>query len=642
MTKIKLQSICLQNFKGTRYLLLNLDGKNTNISGANGSGKTTVYKAYYWCLTGKTLEPNETVQTLDENNEVIHKIETVVTVTLLVDDSYEVSLQRKLKEDWKALGQPDEQLKGTKQERFWNDVPLNVGEFNAKLNSICDFEKWMLLSDITKFMELKTDERRKLLLSIAGEVNETELMRPYPELLKAVAEKKTIDELKIQSLSTKKRSNEELQTIPSQISAQDMLKSNEDFVALKDEKKQLDAQISDLDKLMQGSTEELQVVKDYNTKVAEAEKAVENYKREWNTKHNTEVAENQKKVGEAQVALFNTRTVANKHKLDNDERIKQKAVLQEKFAALHEEWDKENGTEFSFTDNDACPYCGHKFTEDEKEGHRSKAVAEFNKRKAERLTEIQGKAELVNEQITVLTGSINEYNKITQPQDKNAVSVQETALNEAQKLYEAIVATTIVNDASFAALEKVLEGTVQNKPVIEHDQKSEENEAKKRELWAKRDELIQKIAGENTNKRIEEEKIRLGKRSQELAQIIADCDKKLWEISEYRKAKVDAVESKVNSFFNLARWKFYVKNVSNDDMQEVCICHHNGVDYNSTNGADKINLGVDIIAGLSKACGIEAPLFVDNAESVADIIKTETQLITLEHVKHAPFETTHF
>lgn len=628
MTKIKLQSIALQNFKGTRYLLLNINGSDTDISGANGSGKTTVYKAYYWCLTGKTLEPNEVVQTLNVYNEVIHKIDTSVRVTLMVDDSYEVALERKLVEKWKALGRPDEELKGTEQQRFWNDVPLTQKEFDAKLNTICDMEKWLLLSDITKFMSLKQDDRRKILLGLAGDVDESELMKPFPELVQAVASKKTIDELKIQTLSTKKRSNEELKTIPSQINAQDKLKSDENFAELRKEKDALDAQIADLDKVMQGSTEELSTVKEYNERVTKAEKALQDYKKEWNTKRDTDADNLCKRMFEAQKALRTQQETATKHKLDNDARIRQKVELQEQFIALRDNWNKENASEFSFDNTDACPYCGHLFTEEEKTKNKAQAVSVFNIHKAATLKDIQQQAELKNQQIIVLTGSINEYDKVIRVEDENALKALETALKQRQQEYDEVKKLIIENDARYNTLKNDYETAVAARPAT-HNEEKEANEAKKRELWSKRDALIEKLAGEQTNQRIAEENIRLGKRSQELVQIISDCDKVLWEISEYRKSKVDALESKVNSFFSHAKWKFYEKNVSNDDLQEVCICHHRGIDYNSTNGADRINLGVDIVAGLSKAYELYAPLFVDNVESVNTLIPTESQQIRL-------------
>lgn len=641
MTKIRLQSICLQNFKGTRYLLLNIDGKNANISGANGSGKTTVYRAYYWCLTGKTLEPNEVIQTLDANNEVIHKIETAVTVTLMVDDSYEVTLVRKLVEKWKALGQPTEELKGTEQQRFINDVPLSAKEFDAKLGTICNLDKLLLLSDITKFMTLKMEERRKILMSVAGEVDEAALMKPYPLLVKAVSEKKSVDEFKIQSLSTKKRANEELKSIPNQIAAQDKLKSSEDFEALRQEKQQLDTQIQDIDAQLKGSTEELQSVKEYNAKIQAIEKRLDDRKREW-------TAEFSKKEYEVKGLLASETQAYNaiseesaKKEAGQRDRIEKKARLNEQFLSKRDEWMKANDEEFNAQELEVCPHCGHRFTEDEKLERKNTAIGEFNKAKSERLKKLLSEAEKLNEQITVLTGSINEYNKITKPQDEDALKAKETAVNDVREQLNTLMKSSITEDAGYKAILAELNEARANAPVIAPKDNTEA-EMKKRELTARRDEVIRLLAGEQQNQRIHEEKIKLNERAQELVKIVADCDNALYQIQQYRKAKVDAVESKVNGFFKLARWKFFEKNVSNDDLQEVCVCHSNGVDYNSTNGAAKINLGVDIVTGLSKAMGINAVLFVDAKESVAHLVETDLQTITLEHVKDAPFTFTNF
>ena len=641
MTKIRLQSICLQNFKGTRYVLLNIDGKNTNIEGANGSGKTTIYRAYYWCLTGKTLEPNEVVQMLDEKNQVIHKIETSVTVTLMVDDSYEMVLERKLVEDWKALGQPTQELRGTKQQRFINDVPLSVAEFNAKLNAVCDLEKLLLLSDITKFMSLKMEERRKILMSVAGEVDEEKLMAPYPLLVKAVAEKKTVDELKTQSLSTKKRANDELKTIPSQIDAQDKLKSNEDFEALKKEKSELDTKIADIDSQLKGSTEELQSVKEHNAKVQGIEQRLDTRKREWSQEFSKKEFEMKSQIATASQAVSKAQDAAKKNATEQQERISKKGKLNEQFQTKRNEWMKVNESDFNEKELEVCPHCGHRFTEDERLERKNTAIEKFNADKAARLKSLLSEAETLNQQILVLTGSINEYDKITKPADEKAVKEKETALSDLRGKLNELMKASVTEDEQYKAILAELNEARANAPVIIPKDNSD-IEAQKKDFTARRDEVIRLLAGEQQNERIEKEMQKLEARSSELAQIVADCDNALYQIQEYRKAKVDAVEGKVNAFFAIARWKFFEKNVSNDDLQEVCICHHNGVDYNSTNGADKINLGVDIVAGLSRAMGIEAPIFVDCAESVADIVKTDNQLIKLTHVPYAKFSFNNF
>lgn len=641
MTKIRLQSIALRNFKGTRYILLNINGKNTNISGANGSGKTTIYHAYYWCLTGKTMEPNEVIQMLDSNNNIIHKIETAVTVTLMIDDKYEVTLERKLIEDWKALGQPKEELKGTKQLRFFNDIPLTAAEFNAKLAGICDLNKWLLLSDIGRFMGLKMEERRKILMSIAGEVNEESLICPYPSLVRAKEENKSVDELKKQVLSIKKRSNEELSTIPEQIKAQDRLKSTEDFVALKKEKQELDIKIHDLDAQIQGSTEELQEIKEYKAKVQAIEARLEQRKQDWLKEVNANDEDLRCKIRVASAEF--SAAVENKttNEREQAERINKKGKLALEFQSLREKWNITNEQTFSIEDLDVCPTCGHRFTEEERQIKKNTAIEEFNKKKFESLKSLQSQAEKINEQILALTGLINEYMKITKPSDENAVKAKETILNAIKAEQDDLIKSSVSDDEEYKKILKELNMARIETPKPQVKDNSEA-EVQKREIIARRDEVIRLLAGEQQNEKIEQEKLRLDKRSDKLAQIVVDCDKTLYEIQEYRKAKVDAVESKVNGFFSIARWRFFVNNISNDDLQEVCICHHNGVDYNSTNGADRINLGVDIVAGLSKAMNINTPLFVDCKESVAKLIPTENQIISMEHIKDAPFTFTNF
>ena len=221
-----------------------------------------------------------------------------------------------------------------------------------------------------------------------------------------------------------------------------------------------------------------------------------------------------------------------------------------------------------------------------------------------------------------------EYVKIIKPSDENFVKAKETAFNDAKAEQESLMKASVTDDKKYNEILKELNMARINGPKLAPKNNFEVMQ-KKRELTARRDEVILLLGGESQNAKIEESKMQLNKRAEVCAQIIADCDKTLYEIQEYCKAKVNAVENKVNAFFSIVQWKFFKKNVTNDDLQEVCICHHNGVDFNSTNEADRINMAVDIVAGLSKAMGICAPIFIDGAESVNKILETENQQISL-------------
>ena len=184
---------------------------------------------------------------------------------------------------------------------------------------------------------------------------------------------------------------------------------------------------------------------------------------------------------------------------------------------------------------------------------------------------------------------------------------------------------------------------MKTKPVIATSTTQEENKLKKKELTKKRDGLIKRLSARDTNERIEKEKIKLDKRSRELAQIVADCNEIIRQIKEYKKAKITVVESKVNSLFSLIRWKFYEQNITNDDEKDVCTAVGlNGVDYNNTNDGTVINMGIDIINGISKAKDMYVPLFVDRKESVEHALPSMQQTIYLQCIYNEPFKVETF
>ena len=134
------------------------------------------------------------------------------------------------------------------------------------------------------------------------------------------------------------------------------------------------------------------------------------------------------------------------------------------------------------------------------------------------------------------------------------------------------------------------------------------------------------------NRRVEAEKERLDKRSKELTIIIANCDKILAEIKAYKRAKIDLVESNVNKYFDLVRWKFYAQNVTNDDEQEICTCIVGGKDFVNLNDAMKINAQIDICNAIARTDDIFAPMWIDGAESVTDPLGSLSQQFLLRVV----------
>lgn len=638
--KIEIKSMTLQNFKKVRSQEITFT-HNVLISGANKVGKSTIYDAYLWCVFGVLSKQNGIVQPLDVNNNVIHKLETSVTVVLNYNDEREVKIQRILSEKWKAKGTSEEQFSGTTQERLINDVPLSIGAFKQKLSELVDYDKWYMLSNINLFWTKKVDERRKILMSLAGEINEEELMKPYPLVYQGiVTEKKELNEMLAQQISSKKKADEELKMIPAKIQAQDSLKVEMDFSALKEEKESLDSQIVTIDESLQGSTQENPLMKEYVAKVQSLNLAIANAQKQWQENKLSQIDALSKDIINASDNLRKAKSEADKN---TEKYISNKIKLSELNLAFDDNvkaWKDANEKEFNFTQTDVCPVCGRPYTDEMKAMEYDNAVAEFNAYKSDVLAKLQNEASEKKQQIAVLKGNINTYEQITKAHDDGELSRQQAIYDNLMKKREAMQSTTWELSNEKHAFDKQFEALEESKP---HEQvvdvSIDEQKEQKAKLVAKRDELVKLLAAEQTNKRIEEEKVKLDARSKELAQIIANCGEVIKQIKAYKKAKITVVENKVNSYFSLIRWKFYEQNITNDDEKEICTAiDKEGVDYDNTNDGTVINMGVDIINGISKATNIFVPLFVDRKESAEYIIPVEQQTIYLQCVYQQPLQ----
>lgn len=641
--KIELKTITLQNFKRARNVTINFT-HNVVISGGNETGKSTIYDAYLWCLFGATNRPDTTVQTLDSSNNIIHKLETSVSLVINYNDERDIKIERRLSERYKAENTVEEKFLGTTQTRLIDDVPYSVSAFRDKLNSLCNFDDWFLLSNINIFWSYKVDERRRILMSLAGEINESELMQNYPAVHRGVIiEKKELSEMLKQQNITRKKANDELQTIPAKVQAQDALKVIDDFDVVEEDKKKIDLQLADIDAALQGVVTNTAEQQEYENKLATENNKYNKVREQWQTNHFQMVDEAFKNVTAASESLHEATRLQKEH---SDTYVKNKTKISEltnEFNKLMQQWKDVNEKEFNFAKTDVCPVCGRPYTDEMKEQEYENAVNEYNTHKSNKLTEIQNKATEIHNQITVLKGLVNTYLQVTSVSDNNNIKTKQETYNNLVKKRSELQSLTWEQSNEKANADASLQAIVATKPLLVVDTTHEENKLKKKELTKKRDDLIKRLSGRDNNKRIEEEKVKLDKRSRELAQIVADCNEVIRQIKEYKKNKIAVVESKVNSFFSLIRWKFYEQNITNDDEKEICkAIDRNGVDYNSTNDGTVINMGIDIINGISKAKDIYVPLFVDRKESVENVLPSIQQAIYLQCIYGASFKVETF
>lgn len=631
MKKIKLKSISVRNFKGIRELSFDVNSADAIISGMNGSGKTSVYDAYLWCLFGKTSGLNAQVQVLDANNEVTHKIETSVKVVLVIDDSYEVELERKLVEKWRAQGTPEERFCGTEIQRYYNGVPLSMREYAVKLNSLCEVAVWMLLTNVGNFMELKTEDRRRMLLELTDKIDEDAILSELPAVRNALkTEKKNIEELGRQTKTTRERADKELAGIPLAIAAQDELKVTEDFDALRNAKDKVEAELSEISRALEADVSDINHSQELLRAINEKESKLTQYVTEWS-------AAKRRKLQSLEIEkrTYERELLEVKKELDSElmsvSQINAKVQTAEGIVSSKiNEWHLVNNEVFKEVEYDCCPECHRPYTEEMKAEKRNTAVQEFNLRKSSRLDGIVAEVKELKEQILTQRGILNEKEQVTIEMLKQKRDRLQAQAEGAEKRIEACEQGGYENEAGYKELRAEIDAMKQKASESIVSSEKEELRNKQKDLTAARDGILARLAAEQTNKKIDEKKDWLNKRTSELAQIIADCDRTLYEIQKYKEARINAIEDEVNSHFELVKWKFFERNITNDGKREICVCLKDGVDYNNLNTASKIAVGIDIINAFSKRYDVSVPFFVDNRESVTNLPRSMSQSISLK------------
>ena len=89
------------------------------------------------------------------------------------------------------------------------------------------------------------------------------------------------------------------------------------------------------------------------------------------------------------------------------------------------------------------------------------------------------------------------------------------------------------------------------------------------------------------------------------------------------------VQNRVEGKFKLAGFKMFEEQI-NGGISDICeITGPDGVPYPDLNNAMKINVGLDICNVIGDKLGILAPIFIDNAESVTELIESPAQIVRL-------------
>ncbi|MGY0692655.1 AAA family ATPase [Virgibacillus sp. FSP13] len=632
MKQIKLQKLVLTNFKGIKQFELNANG-DVLIFGDNGTGKTTLFDGFVWDLFDKDSQNKKDFQikTL-VNGKPVSKLDHEVEATLLVDGQ-QLVLKKSYKEKWtKKRGNPTPDFTGHTTDYFVNGVPSKKKEFEEKVSSIVDENIFKLLTSPSYFNELHWKKRRDLLLEIAGGVTDQEVINSNQDLSKLtdVLSGRSIEDHKKMIAAKRKEINQELDRIPIRID--EINRNLPDVNGL--DKARIESQLTELNNQIeakQGQISDIRNGSEVNNirkKISDIDLQIANVKNEHAQQGQQQLYSLKTKLQEEQsnVNILQSKVKNNEdRKKMNDSNVN---GYKEQIQSLRDQWAEQNAQEFDHGSNCNCPTCGQELPEEQLE----EAKTNFNRNKSSLLEtitekgkslgvkveqlkndnmaidlEIQKLNEQINhkqEQIEKLRKQINDAEINVQPIEKNA-SYQKL-MQDRQALEQRINEMQKSVQESVQSVQQEIGSLIEKQSVVQVD--------------------LSKLAqSDQSLKRIAE----LEEQEKGLAEQFEQLEHELYLTEEFIRTKVNLLEEKINSKFKYARFNLFKENI-NGGLEEVCETTFDGVPYGSgLNNAARINVGLDIINTLSQHYGVQAPIFVDNAESVTRLIDIDAQVISL-------------
>ncbi|MBO0572780.1 DUF2813 domain-containing protein [Clostridium botulinum] len=632
--QIILNSLKLKNFKGIKDLTIDFSNI-TNIFGENATGKTTINDAFTWLLFDKDSKDRTSfeIKTLDSNNNVIHGLEHEVIGVLNVDGK-SITLSKIYKEKWtKRRGEAEKQLTGHETIYSIDEVPVKKKEYQETINSIIDENLFKLITNPLYFsINMKWQDRRTVLLDIIGDIT-TEKIVNYKDDLKPLLEllgDKDIDTLKKSVQARKRKLNEEIKSIPYRVDECNNSIKEVDLEALEFRKRGIVSGIKSLEEQLLDSSKVNEEVLKEKDKLYSLKSKLRDMEYKATDEKDKPKKELQNKLNSLKLDVDRLQSTINNLKInkqysENDIEHYKKLCDEER-----NNWFSQNKKIFEFDESNCiCPTCKRAFEAEDIENKKQELEQNFNSNKAKILKDIQNKGksykELLDkheEKLNIINSDIDSKNK-----ELRKLKVAEQELKE--KIDNFIAKDPLIDDGEYQELSIIvreLENKLQQ-PTTVNNQLQELKERKSKlefELEEANKDLAYKEQNEKLKNRIQE----LQEKEKKLAQQIAALEGQEYLCEEFIKTKVELLEFSINSKFKYVSFKLFDTQV-NGGLNETCEALINGVPFSNANTASQINAGLDIINALSEHYSVQAPIFIDNRESVNNLIETNSQIINL-------------
>jgi len=635
---IRLMSLRLSNFQGGS-LMLHTKGGNVSIYGDNGTGKTRVFSAFQWLLFGKDSlgRADFEIKNLDAlgraESGLEHEVEAVLSV-----DGVHISLKKVYREIWtKTRGRAARTFTGNTTDYFIDGVPSQKKEYTARVAEVSgDEEVFRLLTSPTVFSTLHWTKQRAILLEVCGDLSDSQVMESSDKLsgLAEILGTRKLDDHKKVIAARRGEINKELEKIPVRID--EVRRGQPDITGLI--LQEIKKEIADLETALDSKKQELLGI-DTGGTIAGLSKKLSGINADLLKIEDARRAEEAKLVAglDAEIADLSA-NCSNGYRRTIDlsaavgRNKKRSAMILADLTPVRGGWITANAQEFQDSLEDTCPSCGQSLPTELVQAAREKAQAAFSLEKAIKLKGLNDRGMYLKVELDGLREELAalEAERVTVREALEADETELARINKARNIVRDKVQESF-GTSDYAALKKQWEKV---SAAIENEKAGHVREAGqiKQELAEMEGQL--KGAKEGMNKfslREAGEKriVELLAGEKRLAGEIERLEKELYLCEEFLRTKVTLLTERINSRFELVSFKLFAQQV-NGALSECCEMTVNGIPSSGgLNAAAKLNGGLDCCRTFSKHYGLQAPVFIDNAESVVKLLNMDCQVIRL-------------
>lgn len=634
MKNIRINRITYENFKGIKSFVLDLKSKDANVSAKNAIGKTTLFDGFYWLLFGKDSAENSKfdVKPFDENgNEILGK-EPIVEAELVIDHKT-VTLRRELKEVWSTVkGRLEKERKSDKTKYYIDGVPVKTQkEYQEFIASIVDENVFKLLTNPFAFNGLHWADRRDILMSLVDDVSVDDVIKSNDELagLKEILEGRSPEDQKAIVKSKMKEIKKDIDGLT--VRFDEAERAIPDTAGLDGSflNAQLKSKTTEYEKLQTEAAEIKNggAIAKFQQQIDEIKHKINEGKLQFSQSNQLAVSSFADDLEWTKSKLRAANDNAEDYKYNIQRLEKHISNIKNEKANLLDQYHRENAVTFD-EHRTTCAMCGQDLPEDQI----SSIKNSFNKDKSEKVAKILEDGKTKATEIQIAEKQLSDMKEELVSIEKEKEKYQGLANNLEAEIEKVRAANQNYEDTD-EYQEYVQQGLdLQEKITTEQESKRtllEDIAENQIELTKAIDEIKQSLSLIDLAKRQTDRLTELKSLHKKMVDTYNSLQGQEFMLDEFTRSRVQLLEEQINQQFKYAKFKLFQLQ-KNGGIDEVCEATFNGIAYtNNLNNAARINVGLDIINTLSNHYQVSAPIFVDNAESVNELIETQAQMISL-------------